>query len=126
MYRKLNNPEPPTDPPESWWYQEEEEILEVDESDDLDDSDDEPEPLILGFFKDVWLPRMDEQLALAKRLFSGKPVSAVLLDPLGTKYPREWKGHMLVYVAGIGVCKGPKNQAYGARCICQECRQEAA
>lgn len=69
-----------------------------------------------------WLDCKTYQLQTAQKLFKGGEVSAVMLDPVGNKFPRDWYPHLLKYEAGVGVVKGSINKAYlsPSGCDCEE------
>lgn len=62
-----------------------------------------------------WLERKEAQLRTAKHLFNGGKASAVMLDPVGLKFPRSFYSHLLRYEPGVGLVPDSINPAYMGR-----------
>jgi hypothetical protein len=71
---------------------------------------------------EYWLLHKSSQLSRASKLLQGKEISAVMLDPVGCEFPRDWYAHLLKYEPSVGLVKGSVNKAYvfPRDCDCDE------
>lgn len=62
-----------------------------------------------------WVSIKQAELSMARHVFSGREISAVLVDPVGLKFPRHFYEYLLRYEPGQGLVPSSRNRAYIGR-----------